>query len=237
MIPKIIHYCWFGGKPIPENVWRYIDSWKKFLPDFKIKQWDETNFDVNSFEYTREAYYAKKYAFVSDVARLVALTKEGGLYLDTDIMIMKPVPKEMFENSAFCGFEHLEYAQTGVLACEPHHPVFMEFLQSYSHRHFFKGCSFDLRTNVSVFTDIMQEYGFAMDNTFQVVNGMAIYPQVVLCGKHCIKGRYDTSDTVMLHDFQNGWGSEALNHRIRFKLKSLATIIKWKLLDSKTYII
>ena len=69
----------------------------------------------------------------------------------------------------------------------------------------------------------------------ELANGMAIYPQVVLCGKHWIKGRYDTSDTVMLHDFQNGWGSEALNHRIRFKLKSLATIIKWKLLDSKTY--
>lgn len=235
MIPKIIHYCWFGGKPLPENVKIYIDSWKKYLPDFEIKQWDESNFDVNARKYTQEAYYARMFAFVSDVARLEALTKEGGLYLDTDILIKKEVPKEMFKHRAFCGFEHLKYAQTGIMACEPHYPVFEEFLHSYDNRHFFKGMTYDLRTNVSVFTDLMVGHGFIMNNCFQEVDGMAIYPQSILCGKHWIEGRYDTKETIMLHDFQNGWGTEALTHKFRFIIKSLFTIIKWKFTDKKTF--
>lgn len=116
MIPKIIHYCWFGGNPLPEDVKVYIDSWKKYLPEFEIKKWDETNFDVNARIYTREAYYARKFAFVSDVARLEALYEEGGLYLDTDILIKKEVPREWFEREGFAGFEHDEYVGTGIIA-------------------------------------------------------------------------------------------------------------------------
>ena len=89
MIPKIIHYCWFGRKPLPENVLKYMESWRKYLPECEIKEWNEENFDVNKYEYTKQAYYAKKYAFVSDVARLYALVNEGGLYLDTDILVLK----------------------------------------------------------------------------------------------------------------------------------------------------
>ena len=235
MIPKIIHYCWFGGNPLPENVKVYIDSWKKNLPDFEIKQWNESNFDVNAREYTREAYYARKFAFVSDVARLEALTKEGGLYLDTDILIKKEVPEDMFQHRAFCGFEHLQYAQTGVMAAEPNYPIFEEFLSIYDNRHFFNGMSYDLSTNVSVFTKLMIQHGFVMNNSLQEIDGMVIYPQIVLCGKHCYDGRYDTDETIMLHDFQNGWGTEALTHKFLFALKSFKTIIRWKLFDGKNF--
>ena len=96
MIPKIIHYCWFGGNPLPDDVKAYMETWRQHFPDFKIKQWDESNFDVNALKYTRQAYFAKKFAFVSDVARLHALVSEGGLYLDTDILIKKPFPSEWF---------------------------------------------------------------------------------------------------------------------------------------------
>lgn len=235
MIPKIIHYCWFGGKPLPENVKYYMDSWRKYLPDFTIKQWDESNFDINARDYTREAYYARKFAFVSDVARLKALTEEGGIYLDTDILIKKAVPIEMFHSRAFCGFEHYEYSQTGIMASEPHYPIFEEFLQSYDNRHFFNGFGFDLRTNVSVFTELMKKHGFTMDNSLQEIEGMVIYPQIILCGKHCYKGRYDTDDTIMLHDFQNGWGSEALRHRFRYLMKAFFTVLKWKTIDNKRF--
>lgn len=231
MIPKIIHYCWFGGKPLSERVRCYMDSWKKYLPDFEIKRWDESNFDVNAREYTREAYYAGKYAFVSDVARLEALTKEGGLYLDTDILIKKEVPEAMFRHRAFCGFEHLQYAQTGVMACEPHYSIFEEFMESYEDRHFFKGLQYDLRTNVCVFTDLMKKHGFVMDNSMQEIDGMAIYPQILLCGKHCYEGRYDTDETIMLHDFQNDWGQDALRDRLKFTIKSALTVLKWGLVD------
>jgi hypothetical protein len=89
MIPKIIHYCWFGGKPLPESAKKCIASWRKFLPDYEIKEWNESNFDVNGIKYTREAYRLKKYAFVSDYARFWILYKYGGIYFDTDVEVIK----------------------------------------------------------------------------------------------------------------------------------------------------
>lgn len=175
MIPKIIHYCWFGGNPLPENVKVYIDSWKKYLPEFEIKKWDETNFDVNARIYTREAYYARKFAFVSDVARLEALHEEGGLYLDTDILIKKEVPREWFEREGFVGFEHDEYVGTGIIACTPKHPIIRHFLDIYNHIHYYEGLKFSLTTNVRRFTDIMKAQGFIMNNQRQELNGFLLF--------------------------------------------------------------
>lgn len=236
MIPKIIHYCWFGGRPLPDSVKVYMDSWRMYLPDFELKQWNESNFDINARVYTREAYYAHKYAFVSDVARLEALTNIGGLYLDTDVLIKRPVPDEMFQHRAFCGFEHFKYAQTGVMACEPHYYMFEEFLRTYDNRHFFRGMTYDLKTNVSVFTDLLIKHGFVMNNIRQEINGMVIYPQIILCGKHCYSGYYDTEETVMLHDFQNAWGNDVLNHKLWFITNAFCTILKWHLIGKKTII-
>ena len=98
MIPKIIHYCWFGGKPLPPKAKKYIESWKKFCPDYEIKEWNESNFDVHCCRYVEEAYNAKKWAFVSDYARFLALYNEGGIYFDTDIEVLKP-----FDNLLGCG--------------------------------------------------------------------------------------------------------------------------------------
>ena len=92
MIPKIIHYCWFGGNPKPQIIETCVASWKKYCPDWKIIEWNETNYDVNAHPYTRDAYEAKKWAFVSDVARLESIMKYGGVYLDTDVEILSPAP-------------------------------------------------------------------------------------------------------------------------------------------------
>ena len=229
MIPKIIHYCWFGGNPLPEDVKVYIDSWKKYLPEFEIKKWDETNFDVNARIDTREAYYARKFAFVSDVARLEALYEEGGLYLDTDILIKKEVPREWFEREGFAGFEHDEYVGTGIIACTPKHPIIRHFLDIYEHIHYYEGLRFSLTTNVRRFTDIMKAQGFIMSNQRQELNGFLLFPQIVLCGKDWQKGRYDTDETIMFHDFQSTWGQEYLKHKYKYHLKMLITIIKWHL--------
>lgn len=85
MIPKIIHYCWFGGNPLPEDAKKYIESWRKYCPGYEIKEWNESNFDINCCDYVREAYEAKKWAFVSDYARFYILYQYGGLYFDTDV--------------------------------------------------------------------------------------------------------------------------------------------------------
>ena len=104
MIPKVIHYCWFGGNPLPESAQKCIASWRKFLPDYEIKEWNESNFDVNAIPYTAQAYAAKKYAFVSDYARFSILYDNGGLYFDTDVEVIRPMD-DIIENGPFMGFE------------------------------------------------------------------------------------------------------------------------------------
>ena len=104
MIPKIIHYCWFGRNPLPESAIKCINSWKKFFPDYEIKEWNEDNFDVNIIPYTKEAYEAKKYAFVSDYARFWILYHHGGLYFDTDVEVIKAMD-DIIELGPFMGVE------------------------------------------------------------------------------------------------------------------------------------
>ena len=91
MIPKVIHYCWFGGKPLPPLAEKCIASWRKYLPDYEIRRWDETNFDVEAHPYTRDAYAAGLYAFVSDYARFKILFEHGGVYFDTDVEVIRPL--------------------------------------------------------------------------------------------------------------------------------------------------
>ena len=104
MIPKIIHYCWFGRNPLPESAVKCINSWKKYFPDYEIKEWNEDNFEVNIIPYTREAYEAKKYAFVSDYARMWILYHHGGLYFDTDVEVVKPLD-DIIRGGNFLGVE------------------------------------------------------------------------------------------------------------------------------------
>ena len=125
MIPKKIHYCWFGGNPLPEMAHRCIESWKKYCPDYEIKEWNESNFDLNCCAYVREAYAAHKWAFVSDVARLQALVSEGGIYMDTDVEVIKPLD-ELLKYEAISGFESEDRVPTGMMACEKGHKMFAE---------------------------------------------------------------------------------------------------------------
>ena len=105
MIPKKIHYCWFGGNPLPNLALECIASWKKFLPEYEIKEWNEKNFDVNMIPYTAEAYRQKKYAFVSDYARFWILEKYGGIYFDTDVEVIRPLD-DIIAAGNFMGFEY-----------------------------------------------------------------------------------------------------------------------------------
>lgn len=104
MIPKIIHYCWFGGNPLPELAVKCIESWKKYCPDYEIKRWDESNFDLKCCDYVKEAYQAKKWAFVSDYVRFKVLYDEGGLYFDTDVELIKPID-DILARGPFMGVE------------------------------------------------------------------------------------------------------------------------------------
>ncbi|MBQ7544534.1 MAG: hypothetical protein IJT02_06275 [Synergistaceae bacterium] len=137
MIPKVIHYCWFGGKPLPELAQKCLASWEKFCPDYEIVRWDESNFNVNCCDYVREAYEAKKWAFVSDYARLKVLVDNGGVYMDTDVEVIKPLD-EFLVHEAFSGFESEKAIPTGIMACEKGFAPFAEMLADYHTRHFYR---------------------------------------------------------------------------------------------------
>lgn len=233
MIPKIINYCWFGKNPLPSDVQKTIEMWRRLMPGYELRQWDETNFDVNTFKYTHQAYYAKRYAFVSDVARLYALKTVGGIYFDTDIILKKAIPNAWLNYKAFTSFEHDKYIQTGVMACEPNHPIIEEFYRSYEKRHFMRGMRYDLTTNVYWMTALMKKHGFKMNNQFQIRNGFAVFPQVILSAKDWIKGKYDTDETVAMHDFAGTWGKDALNNKFKFYINMACTIIGWQILGKR----
>lgn len=209
-IPKILHYCWFGGKPKPPLAEKCIRSWKKFCPDFEIQEWNESNFDLEQVPaYVRQAYEAGRWAFVSDYVRLRALTEVGGVYLDTDVEIVRSLDP-FLKHEAFAGFEHLERVQTGVLACRKGFPLFQEFLAYYDTAVFRRpDGSMDTTTNVEILTGICRKKGLVFNDTFQVVDGLAVYPREVFCPVD-----YDTMKlkktrkTVTIHWFSGSWQTQ-----------------------------
>ena len=174
MIPKIIHYCWFGGNPLPELAKKCITSWKIYCPDYEIKEWNESNFDLNCCDYVREAYKSKKWAFVSDVARLHALVTEGGIYIDTDVEVIKSLDT-LLQYSAVSGFESITSISTGLMACEKDDPMFKEFLDGYKTAHFIlPDGTLDKTTNVVRITNTCLKYGFVPNNKKQTINTFTI---------------------------------------------------------------
>ena len=209
MIPKIIHYCWFGGKPLPELAQKCIDSWKKYCPDYDIKRWDETNFDINCCDYVREAYEAKKWAFVTDVVRLYALVNYGGIYMDTDVEVLKPLD-EFLKYEAFSGFESEKDIPTGIMACEKGQELFKELLDEYKNLHFLKSDgTYDETTNVVRITDTCLKYGFVPNNQLQTVKGFSLFPRDYFCPKdHVTRITRLTENSYTIHHFDGSWKSE-----------------------------
>lgn len=167
MIPKIIHYCWIGGAPLPPLAEKCIASWKKHMPSWQIMRWDESNFDIASAPlYVRQAYEARKFAFVSDYVRLWALEQYGGLYMDVDFMVFRPFDDLMDKYFAFAGYEGSKRrpVMQGVLASEPHGAWVRDMLSTYETRSFIKSDgSLDLTPNTSYFTDRLEAQGFVAD--------------------------------------------------------------------------
>ena len=230
MIPKVIHYCWFGHNSLPPLALKCIESWKKYLPDYEIKEWNEDNFDLDMFPYVREAYDNKKYAFVTDVVRLYVLYNYGGIYMDTDVEVVKPLDSFLHYH-AFSGFENEINVPTGIMASEMGGRWAKENLEYYNGRHFVKeDGSLDLTTNVSTITNYMIAKGLKQNNSLQDFPGLIIlFPKDYFCPKSYVDGRiYLTSNTVTIHHFAGSWKSskELLKLKIiRFLGKDLTRMI------------
>ena len=222
MIPKIIHYCWFGGNPLPEDAKQCINSWKKYCPDYVIKEWNESNFDINSVPYVREAYEARKFAFVTDYVRLYALYNEGGIYMDTDVEVIKPLDRFLV-HVAFSGFEDETAVPTGIMASEKGGKWAKENLEYYNDKHFFNSDgSLNMTTNVATITNYMKQHGIKLNNTFQDFSGLiTFYPKDYFCPKSHYTGEIKlTNNTYTIHHFAGSWatGKNFTLNRIIHKL-------------------
>ena len=206
-IPKIIHYCWFGGKPKPKLAEKCLQSWKKFCPDYQILEWNEDNFDISTAPlYVRQAYEAGRWAFVTDYVRLRGLTELGGIYMDTDVEVIRPLDS-FLEQKAFAGFESLKGVQTGLLACEKGFPLFLDFLRYYDDAVFLRpDGTVDTTTNVEVLTNLCKQHGLVLNDKLQMVEGLAIYPREVFCPVDFdTKKLKKTRKTVTIHWFSGSW--------------------------------
>lgn len=216
-IPKVIHYCWFGGNPLPELAQKCIASWKKYCPDYKIIEWNENNFDINCCDYVREAYEAKKWAFVSDVARLFVLVNYGGIYMDTDVEVVKPLD-DILKYEAVSGFQSDNKIPTGLMASEKGQKLFEEFLHDYDNIHFIQpNGTYDLTTNVDKITKICLKYGFIYNNCEQTVRGFKLFPSDYFCAKDTKTRKITITDnTYTIHHFDGSWKTDTEREAIEF---------------------
>lgn len=211
MIPKIIHYCWFGHGEMPQLAKDCIASWHKFMPDWEYKLWNEENFDVASIPYTKEAYDAKKYAFVSDYVRLWTLEHEGGLYLDVDFEVFKSFDDLLFF-SAFAGFEGSKHipVMMGVCASEPHGQWVREMLEIYTGLHFIKPDGTpDMTTNVQRLSAIMTANGLKQNGKEQNYKDLHVFPVDYFCPKHTTGEYYRTRNTYCEHKGLGSWATKS----------------------------
>ncbi|CAH1225181.1 hypothetical protein PAECIP111892_05576 [Paenibacillus auburnensis] len=220
-IPKLIHYCWFGRGELPDLAKKCIKSWQEILPDFEIKVWNEDNFDIASNNYVKEAYDAKKYAFVTDYVRLYALFHEGGIYMDTDVEVVKPLDS-FLEHEAFTGFQTIDELPTGLIASVSGNHWIKENLNVYKEKSFLKqDGTFDTTANVYSITNISKKMGFKEGNDFHyLMNEVAVYPIEYFCAKDFATNKlYVTENTYAIHHFAGSWLSP--KEKMKLKLRGI----------------
>ena len=210
-IPKTIHYCWFGRGEIPAECRGWMQSWKKYCPDYDIIEWNEDNYDVHKSQYMSQAYNAGQWAFVSDYARIDIINEYGGVYLDTDVELIKNLD-ELLKNDAFCGFENCQWVNSGLgYGSIKQNSLLAEMKEYYDSRSFLqKDGSLDTRCCPYIQTEIMEKHGLVGNGEFQIVENMVVLPPRVLCGmsSHSFRTLRDLSRTYAIHHFTASWLSE-----------------------------
>ncbi len=227
MIPPIIHYCWFGRGKESDLMKKCIASWKKFLPEYKIKIWNEDNFDVNSIPYTRDAYKEKKYAFVSDYVRLCVLYQYGGLYFDVDVELIKPI-NELIDNGPFMAIETTINQQLTInpgliVAANPHMEFFRQLVDLYKCESFYlQDGSINYTTINKRVSNRMEFLGWKRENTFQHIADFNIYPSCYFCPMDWYTKKIKLSDnTYSIHWYAGSWLQVSNKTRLKSLLKKI----------------
>lgn len=238
MIPKTIHYCWFGGKSKPESVRKCIASWRKYCPDYEIKCWDESNFDVDQNSYTKITFKLKKYAYLTDFARLKIIYENGGIYFDTDVELIKPIDK-LIDRGPFMALEQKGRVNTGLgIAAEKKNPFIRKNMNYYLRHNFETNGAFQTEICVKITTKLLVDEGFdyTKDN-LQKVDGIYIYPtdffSPIKLGTNKLKL---THNTVAVHHYDASWytGNKILR-KVNYSLIPLKQFIKFKIIGMKPY--
>ncbi len=222
MIPKKIHYVWVGGKEKPADIKRCMATWNTHLSDYEIIEWNEHNFDINSHPFAKAAYEAKKWAYVSDYIRAYVIYNEGGIYLDTDVLILDNFDS-FLENRAFVGYENADYPFTAVFGAEKSHPFVKDMLDYYDGRAFEFDVNDQMKTvNTKSVSDILvQDYGCKLGNVRQTLReGIEVYTEDILCNP--------SANSVSIHVFTGTWmeGAKPLMRKINKFLKLRVTTNK-----------
>ena len=207
MIPKIIHYCWFGESEKPEFVKKCIQSWKKYCPNYEIVEWNESNFDVNCCAYVKEAYQCKKWAFVSDYARLWIIYHKGGIYLDTDIELIKNLDV-LINNDAYFGYEDPKHINTGVgFGAIKGHDIVKAMLEDYHAVHFLQqDGEMDLTPCPVRNSKVLEARGYLLDGHTKQQDKVKLYSQRWLCPIDYHTGKMEiTEETVSIHHYNGTW--------------------------------
>lgn len=221
MIPKIIHYCWFGGNPLPEKDKKCIESWKKYCPDYEIKEWNESNYDLNKNKYMRDAYNEKKWGFVPDYARFDIIYSEGGFYLDTDVELVKSLD-ELRYNKAYMGFEGGMWINGGIgFGAEAKNQIIGELRDMYDNFCFYNiDGTLNLKPSPLYITEFLEKRGLKRNNKIQIIDDVKIYPIEYFAPKDYISGKLKlTSNTISIHQYNASWFSP--KKKIMRKIKSL----------------
>ena len=243
MIPKILHYCWFGGNPLPELEQQCLASWHRHMPDWKYMRWDESNFDISAAPlYVRQAYEARKFAFVSDYVRLWALEKFGGLYMDVDFMVYRPFDELMDKYAAIAGYEgsKRQPVMQGVIASEPHGAWVRDMLSTYETRPFIKpDGSLDLTPNTSYFSDRLESQGFIPDGKEKdvYVNGtffLHVYLVHYFCPVLTTGEDVRTEETYCEHMGESSWAEKNWKAKL---LQKMSPALRTKLIKLKRRIL
>lgn len=229
-IPCIIHYCWFGKKEKPKIVLKCINSWKKFMPNMQILEWNESNYDVHKIDFIREAYSCEKWAFVSDYARFDILNQFGGIYFDTDVEMLKPIPDDILKNKAFTGFESTGTVSPGlVFAAVKGFPILLEILDIYNNSHFLINGKENIKTVNNITTELLIKKGLCKNNKFQIIDELAIYPADFFCGfDQDVKELNITPNTVTVHHYAGTWTQPTLKKIVRKWIKRVCGVNNYR---------
>lgn len=224
-IPKVIHYCWFGGKKKPSLVEKCIKSWEKHLNGYEFIEWNENNFNVNSNKYVKEAYEAGKFAFVSDYVRINALYNYGGIYLDTDVEVLQSFDPFLICDS-FWGFEEKNFIATSTIGAKKENKLIKTFLDYYNDKSFLlNDGKANTLTNVAIISEIIEKYGVKLDGTYQQIDGIGtFFPQNYFSPYDYINCYLKTTDnSYAIHHFYKSW--LPVNTRIKSQVKKVISKI------------